>query len=89
MAQFKKIAVTIQAVQWKDGKLSEVPSWISEALNKNPQEVGSITRIGNDIFIVTLEGRMKASDGDYILQGVEGEIYPCKPAIFERTYIAV
>jgi len=36
--------------------------------------------------IYTLEGTMTADYGDYIIQGVNGEIYPCKPDIFEQTY---
>lgn len=38
------------------------------------------------IFIDTMEGQMNASLGDYIIQGVQGEFYPCKPDIFEKTY---
>ena len=38
------------------------------------------------IWIDTLEGKMKASVGDYIINGIKGEIYPCKPDIFEATY---
>ncbi len=39
-----------------------------------------------EITIPTLEGAMKASDGDYIIKGIQGEYYPCKPDIFEQTY---
>ncbi len=39
-----------------------------------------------DYFIETLEGRMKVSDRDYVITGIEGEKYPCKPRIFEATY---
>lgn len=38
------------------------------------------------VFIETLEGRMKVSDGDWIITGVMGEHYPCKPAVFDATY---
>ena len=38
------------------------------------------------LIIGTLEGQMEASPGDYIIKGVEGEFYPCKPAIFIKTY---
>lgn len=42
---------------------------------------------GDDNLIIrTLEGDMKASVGDYIIKGVDGEFYPCKPDIFEKTY---
>lgn len=44
-------------------------------------------RQDNDgIVIITLEGEMKASHGDWIIKGVKGEFYPCKPEIFEATY---
>lgn len=39
-----------------------------------------------NFYIKTLEGEMKVSDGDYIIKGVQGEFYPCKPDIFEATY---
>lgn len=45
--------------------------------------------VGSSLEIPTLEGVMTASAGDYIIQGVEGEIYPCKPDIFEKTYEVV
>lgn len=40
----------------------------------------------NSLQIHTLEGTMSASNGDYIIKGVDGEFYPCKPDIFEKTY---
>ncbi len=43
-------------------------------------------RTDKEIIINTLEGRMKACIGDYIITGVNGEQYPCKPKIFEKTY---
>lgn len=42
--------------------------------------------VGSGLVIPTLEGEMTASEGDYIIRGVKGEIYPCKPDIFEMTY---
>ena len=41
---------------------------------------------GTDIFVLTLEGEMRATVGDYIIRGVQGEFYPCKPDIFAATY---
>lgn len=41
------------------------------------------------LYINTLEGTMMANNGDYIIRGVKGEYYPCKPDIFEATYEAV
>ena len=40
----------------------------------------------NVIYVDTLEGRMFANEGDYIIRGVKGEVYPCKPDIFEASY---
>ena len=37
-------------------------------------------------YIETIEGTMKASNGDYVIRGINGECYPCKPAIFNKTY---
>lgn len=42
--------------------------------------------VNNDVYINTLEGAMKASENDYIIKGVNGEFYPCKPDIFAKTY---
>lgn len=42
-----------------------------------------------ELYIETLEGTMKASPGDWIITGVKGEVYPCKPDIFEETYQAL
>ena len=42
-----------------------------------------------DIFIETLEGTHHVSKGDYVIKGVEGEFYPCKPDIFEKTYTEI
>lgn len=39
-----------------------------------------------EVFIDTLEGTMKADKGDWIIKGVKGELYPCKPDVFEMTY---
>ena len=44
---------------------------------------------GNSLSVHTLEGDMRASVGDWIIKGVNGEFYPCKPDIFEKTYEAV
>lgn len=41
---------------------------------------------GTDIYIATMEGEMRAQVGDWIIRGVNGEFYPCKPDIFEKTY---
>ncbi|MEG6502523.1 MULTISPECIES: hypothetical protein [unclassified Desulfovibrio] len=50
---------------------------------------GTASHNGTDITIATLEGDHRATCGDYIIKGVKGEFYPCKPDIFEATYEAV
>lgn len=83
MAQYRKKPVVIEAVQY-DGNF--------RCLDIFPMsEVGKfiVSKDENDrqcIKIPTLEGEMTASIGDYIIKGVKGEYYPCKPDIFEMTY---
>jgi hypothetical protein len=79
--RFRKKPVVIEAFQWmKD----EVPEWWEEERKNTRIEVQTGT-----LFIKTLEGVMAACPGDWIIKGVKGEIYPCKPEIFEATYEAV
>ena len=81
--KYRKKPVVIEAMQW-DGlpdTAVEIFEWCPTA------EMRSDDR--DTIVIPTLEGRMKASVGDWIIQGVKGEFYPCKPDIFEATYEAV
>ena len=79
--KFIKKKVVIEAVHWNGVEVSETPKWILEALNN---EV--LVYFGDKIQVRTLEGVMTASPGDYIIRGVDGELYPCKPDIFEKTY---
>ena len=79
--EFRKKPVVIEAVLWNGVKVSEVTDWISEAFHND-----NIMRYGDKVIIKTLEGNMIANPGDYIIKGVKGELYPCKPEIFEQTY---
>lgn len=69
----------------------QTPEWLLEAwLNKTlngdvEDELGDDEHLLN-ISIETLEGTMAANVGDYIIKGVKGEIYPCKPDVFEMSY---
>lgn len=58
----------------------------SVAADPGPQPDGNPARIG--LLIPTLEGTMLGVEGDWIIKGVQGELYPCKPDIFEATYEA-
>ena len=77
--KFRKKPVVIKA--WQNSDENELPAWVDSAdVGREP---------GGVILINTLEGVMKAMPGDYIIKGVQGEVYPCKPDIFEKTYEVV
>ena len=78
---FRKKPVVIEAIQYNGNNAIEIMAWaklpeISEGL------LGGLE-------IETREGTMKADTGDWIIRGVKGEFYPCKPDIFEATYEAM
>jgi hypothetical protein len=80
MAQkFRKRPVVIEAVQWKGNNQSEVIQFCDRCYFTTHGKV-------KDLYIATLEGDMKGSVGDYIIKGVAGEFYACKPDIFAATY---
>lgn len=87
MAIFRKKPVQINA--WQVSVLLECAQNNWKAL---PEPIAKFYEDGNVIFcsreltIETLEGNMRASCDDWIIQGVKGEFYPCKPDIFEATY---
>jgi len=84
--RYKRKANVVEAVLWDGNRLAEVPQWISDALNLGQQKVGGLFRWADSIQIFTLEGVMIASPGDYIVRGIEGELYPCKPSIFLKNH---
>lgn len=96
MMYYRKKPVVIQAFQMTKERRqdnSEWPEWLNEAWNKDHGEIGALypegypNSDGSDrLRIQTLEGNQLVSWGDYIIRGVHGEIYPCKPDIFEKTY---
>lgn len=85
--KFRKKPIVIEAMQYFDNELIETDpfwDWMTEDCDYSDPE-GSIY----DLRIITLEGELHVSDGDWIIKGVAGEFYPCKPDIFEATYEAV
>lgn len=85
--KYRKKPVVIDAFRWTaDRDQTEDPEWIVEALRNG--DAFFETPVGESVVlkIRTLEGIMTAQPGDYIIRGVKGEIYPCKPDIFEATY---
>ncbi len=82
MTTYRKKPVEIQAFIWTGSELtSDNTRWIRTATKD-----GIVWWEDEFLFIKTLEGVMVASPGDFIIKGVKGEIYPCKPDIFELTY---
>ena len=75
---YRKKPVTVEAVQWTGENLAEMCEFIDSEVFE------IIPRVG--LVIHTLEGDHHASPGDYIIKGVNGEFYPCKPDIFAKTY---
>jgi len=74
--KFRKKPVVIEAVQFKGYNMCECLKFIN----------GNSIFEDNSLKIKTLEGNMTVSTEDYIIKGVSGEFYPCKPDIFEKTY---
>lgn len=84
MAKFRKKPVVIDAVEWlPERKPTEFPAWFWDEFKLHPQRFNQATGV---LSIPTLEGVMQAQPGDWIIKGVKGEIYPCKPDIFAATY---
>ena len=96
--KYLKKPVVIEAFKWTGGRDQEDdPVWIKEAIEQGKVKFVKGFLKGNSFFgatngpdivmeIETLEGKMLVVRGDYIIRGVRGEIYPCKPDIFEETY---
>lgn len=84
MPLYRKKPVVIEAMQWDGTEASqaEIVTWSNGIVEGwFDQEYY--------LLVNTLEGRMRALPGDYIVKGVQGEFYPCKPDIFDATYEAV
>lgn len=84
--KFRKKPVVIEAAQWNPrASCEDLPEWFWDYFSLHPE----INAQDESITIHTLEGAMKCSPGDWIIKGIKGEIYPCKPDIFEATYETV
>lgn len=88
MGKYRKKPVEIEAFKWTgDINQTEDPMWIIEAIEKGIVWFLEDSVNGKQEMIIrTLDGNHRAQRGDYIIKGVKGEIYPCKPDIFEMTY---
>lgn len=76
--KYQKLPVVIEAVQFDGANFDDCQDFCP-----------SLLLDGRKVVIPTLEGVMEVSENDFIIKGVNGEFYPCKPDIFEKTYVKV
>lgn len=76
MGHYRKKPVVIEAVQYTGPNFDEMETFVD----------GDAEFRDGELLIATLEGPLRAAPGDWIIKGVKGEFYPCKPDIFEATY---
>lgn len=79
IGKYIKKRVQVTAVQWDGRNFDEISKFSNG-------EVSLLSENSDKLVIHTLEGEMHASKGDYIIKGVLGELYPCKPEAFKKTY---
>ncbi|WP_088005613.1 hypothetical protein [Indiicoccus explosivorum] len=83
MARYRKKPVVIEAVEWTGANHLITDTFMKACegayIDYDRYQLG-------EVVVPTLEGEMRARVGDYIIKGVQGEFYPCKPEIFEATY---
>ena len=86
MAQFRKKLAVVEA--WQTGSSEPKPGWLTNAEVQGIVRWIMLTSMPPQYVtdIATLEGVVRAKEGDWIIRGVNGELYPCKPDIFEKTY---
>jgi hypothetical protein len=83
MAKYRKKPVVIEAIKYQaELGNNRVVNWLAQ----QGANISDWLFFDGEITIPTLEGKMKVSDGDWIIKGVKDEFYPCKPDIFEATY---
>lgn len=80
MSRFRKLPVEVEAVQFTGDNVAEIAQFLEWEIDHYQ------TGAADEVIIATLEGDMRASVGDWVIKGVAGEAYPCKPAVFEMTY---
>lgn len=83
---YRKKPVVIEARQFTEHNCDELHDWIANGGWGVTAGWTPSIGAGDYLLIETLEGTMRAEVGDWIIKGVKGEFYPCKPDIFEQTY---
>lgn len=79
MAKFKRKPIVYEAVQWTGENIEEISKFANSA------QVSRMVGV-SELVIETLGGNMIAEAGDWIIKGVKGEFYPCKPDVFQESY---
>jgi hypothetical protein len=82
MSKYRKKPVVIEAVKYDGSNAAELVEWAA-SFTSDP---APLQVLGTQLFIATMEGDLFATPGDFIIRGVQGEFYPCKPDIFAATY---
>jgi hypothetical protein len=77
--KYRKKPVVIEALEWRGSNEKEIRNFFKSVDFSN-------FSFHNGLIITTLEGKYRAEVGDFVIKGVKGEFYPCKPDIFEMTY---
>lgn len=84
--KYRKKPVVIEAFKWYGPFMApDIPQWYTNAFHKN-EVIHQGDWKADYAEIMTLEGVMRVDKGDWVIRGVKGELYPCKPDIFEMTY---
>lgn len=90
MAKYRKKPVIVEAIKFDENKYKENHSDYDEFPVSDRCMLSELwcdkSASDSRYYINTLEGDMTVSNGDYIIKGIQGEFYPCKPDIFEATY---
>ena len=88
--KYRKKPIIVDAFKWTGDPDERLPEWITKKINKDYDSFGDITFINRGttvkMAILTTRGTTHASLDDWIIHGIAGDIYPCKPDIFEATY---
>jgi hypothetical protein len=83
---YRKKPVEIQAIQFTGYNATEIAEFVGEQFSGYHIVYDQTAEYGEEYTIETLEGDMTVRPNDWIIRGVQGEFYPCKPDIFEATY---
>jgi hypothetical protein len=86
MKKYRKRPVVIEATQLTEENGQEIARWCNGLWCMLKTTTGQPGKGFPFLLIPTLEGDMEARPGDFIIEGINGEFYPCKPDIFEKTY---